>query len=287
MRFLAELAMKRPVNALVICAISAALPLTFWLAAAIVGLVTLRKGQTEGIKVLSGAILGIIVGAILTGTFVAYVAVMLMCPVSVVLALVLRNTQSWAWTLVTASACGILLALTATVVLAEPFKAINQELISMMQQSGQQGGLYEQLILSLTAHNALPVLMAGGSVDMSVLSLILARYWQSALFNPGGFRAEFHALRLQPWMVLTLIIAAGLISLWTMFALEPVLMPLLIAGTALIHGLVAKKELGGVWITVFYIALLLFTPYVLPLLLLMAMADAWIDFRARIRPSSN
>ena len=286
MRFLAELAMKRPVNALVISAISAALPLTFWLAAAIVGLVTLRRGQTEGIKVLSGAILGIIIGVISTGTFVAYVAVMLMCPMSVILALVLRNTQSWAWTLITASGCGILLALTASVVLVEPFQAINQELINIVQQSGQQD-VYEQLILPLTTHNALPILMAGGSVDMSVMSLILARYWQSALFNPGGFRAEFHALRLQPWMVLTLIVAAGLISLWTMFALEPVLMPLLIAGTALIHGLVAKKELGGVWITVFYIALLLFSPYVLPLLLLMAMADAWIDFRTRIRPSSN
>ncbi|WP_428239662.1 hypothetical protein [Gynuella sp.] len=286
MKFLAELAMKQPVNAFVISAISAALPLTFWLAAAIVGLVTLRKGQTEGIKALSGAILGIVIGAVSTGSLTAYVTVILMCPVVVILALVLRNTQSWAWTLMSASGCGIVLAITAAFALEEPFKAINQELVNFVQQSGQNG-LYEQLIMTLTEKNALPMLMAGGSVDMAILSLILARYWQSALFNPGGFRVEFHALRLQPWMVLTLIAMAGLISLWSLFALEPTIMPLLISGTALIHGIVAKKELGGVWLTVFYIALLLFTLYALPFILLLAIADAWFDFRTRIRPSSN
>lgn len=33
---------------------------------------------------------------------------------------------------------------------------------------------------------------------VSLLCLMLGRYWQSVLYNPGGFGLEFRALRLSP-----------------------------------------------------------------------------------------
>ena len=42
------------------------------------------------------------------------------------------------------------------------------------------------------------MLGAGTAAMMSVLCLLLARYWQAALYNPGGFGEEFRALQYSP-----------------------------------------------------------------------------------------
>src|SRR5690606_23988565 len=41
-------------------------------------------------------------------------------------------------------------------------------------------------------------LMAALLQIVSLLCLMLGRYWQSVLYNPGGFGLEFRALRLSP-----------------------------------------------------------------------------------------
>ena len=58
-------------------------------------------------------------------------------------------------------------------------------------------------------------------------------------------------------------------------------LPLMFAGIALVHGLTSMKSRG--LIIVFYVALVFFTPYLLMLLALLAVIDAFVDFRARVR----
>jgi len=47
---------------------------------------------------------------------------------------------------------------------------------------------------------------------MSICLLMLARWWQAVLYNPGGFQQEFHQFKLQPaiaMMLMVLFLAAS------------------------------------------------------------------------------
>jgi len=58
--------------------------------------------------------------------------------------------------------------------------------------------------------------------------------------------------------------------------------PLVFAGMALLHGLVAKGKLARFWLVGLYVSLLLFMQLVYPLLVMLAVADSLIDFRGRL-----
>ncbi len=57
--------------------------------------------------------------------------------------------------------------------------------------------------------------------------------------------------------------------------------PLVFAGLALIHGLVAQKRLARFWLVGLYVTLLLFMQLIYPLLVVLAIVDSLIDFRGR------
>ena len=81
---------------------------------------------------------------------------------------------------------------------------------------------------------------------------------------------------------LVLATTGFLIDPW-MLRFTPVgALPLMFAGIALVHGLTSMRESRGL-IIVFYAALVFFTPYLLMLLALLAVIDAFVDFRARVR----
>lgn len=279
MKALAEFAIRSRVHVIAVSVIGAVFPLTFWISAALVGLVTLRKGQTEGSQALIAALVGGMIGYFTTG----FPLSLLVAPALYILALVLRQTVSWAWTLMTASGLGLIGIFLSYQFLGDFFGQFMAELETLFDSQGMTSSADQQLLDLM--RQGLPALFPAGVMDLAVLCLFLARYWQSALFNPGGFREEFHQLRLQPWMAMVLILVGALLSSWNWFAMEPVIMPLLIAALALAHGLVAKKDLGGPWIAALYIGLLILSPYLLPLLIMAAIADTWLDIRGRVKPA--
>jgi hypothetical protein len=116
---------------------------------------------------------------------------------------------------------------------------------------------------------------------------MLARSWQAKLYNPGGFRKEFHALRLSPaTAVICVVIMVG----GSVIGLNPMLMgwagglPLFLAALALVHGTVGRKELSVQWLVLFYMALVFLGPSLMILLLVLAFVDSWLDIRGRIKP---
>ena len=74
-------------------------------------------------------------------------------------------------------------------------KLVDWYLAFTADAGGQQGvtaeaqGLARQVIMGL---------FAMGQAYAMISFLVLARWWQSQLYNPGGLRAEFHQLRLPP-----------------------------------------------------------------------------------------
>ncbi len=115
--------------------------------------------------------------------------------------------------------------------------------------------------------------------------LALARSWQSGLYNPGGFRDEFHAFRLSLREILVLA-ACGILGvlLNVPAVLLLVWIPLLVAGIALVHGYIGLKGMSGLWLIGIYFLLLTTWPTIL-ILLLLALTDVFADFRARLAGS--
>jgi hypothetical protein len=123
---------------------------------------------------------------------------------------------------------------------------------------------------------------------LAICLTMMARWWQALLYNPGGFRQEFHGLRLPPRLAMALaalFLAASfgvpVLAGWVLYFV----MPLFFAGLALVHGLVGLKKLSGLWLGAFY--MLLLSPVVAQLLTVAALFDSWYDFRSRVEATDE
>ncbi|MCY1285608.1 hypothetical protein D9M68_575740 [compost metagenome] len=284
MRALAEFIMRGRMQATLVVAGSAALPLLFWLSAAAGSLVLLRRGLSDAFGIVFWAML-----PALGWWYFGEPRTLMVLLGTLGLALVLRASQSWIRVLLCSVALGVVYGVVLGAAFREPIEAIAAELQKLMPQ--MLGGLHQQLpVEEQTRLNALlaPVLtglMAALLQIVSLLCLMLGRYWQAALYNPGGFGREFRALRLPPSLAMLLL--AGMLlgpNLGVQAAMLTPLcsVPLAFAGAALIHGLVADGKLARFWLVGLYVTLLLFMQLIYPLLAVFAVVDSLIDFRGRL-----
>lgn len=303
MKALAAFTMRGRASAVLVMAVAAVL---FWLfppfmvvSAAALALVTLRRGAAESLLLLvlaGSAATGL--AALVLGTPWPMLDVLLAGWLPLwLLALMLRATVSLARTLQVAAALGLVGVLLCYLVLGDPAAWWNSLLEPLRQEAARLGptlpaaerdtldrmlALLGEWAPFLPGHLASMILLNG------LLALFLGRGWQAALFNPGGFRTEFHALRLgRPLAGLTLVLLAGaLLSGWvplTNLAL-PLSVLYTVQGIALVHALAFARSLSLAWLLLFYLLLL---PLLSQLVLALGLADAWIDLRARLRPKAQ
>ncbi|HUH36823.1 MAG TPA: hypothetical protein VL027_02650 [Spongiibacteraceae bacterium] len=256
-----------------------------WLGIAAVALVTLRRGSGEGIYLLLWALLpaGVIAAV---GNDIGPVGTLV---TTVVMALVLRNTVSWPSTLLAGVVVAVLFGFALQVLGADylaGLRALFDELFTQMRSQlddGQGALLKSPEVLQIAG------LLGLSNLASSVACLLLARWWQSLLYNPGGFRSEWLALRLSPVAVAALLgLAAVLIALgqpYRFWVLLPVV-PLILAGFALAHAVAARRGWGGGALVLFYLVWLL-VDWAKLALLVVAAADSWLDLRRRVKPRLN
>jgi len=280
MQGLAQFVMRGRLQALIVACVSAGTVLFFWVGAAALALVTLRKGWVEGLILLLWALLPAGLALYLAREFAPLAAFL----GSFATALVLRTTVSWPATLVVAALCG---AATGLVMLGFAGAYVG-EIKAMVDQFIQQyqSTLAEQgQTLQLSAPSAGFIVGIFALVDGLTVTLcvILGRYWQAALYNPGGFGAEFRQLRLPPALALALLavavgclLAGGAALPWGYLAT----LPCLFAGIGLVHGMAGLRQLRRGWLVLFYLLLVLINP-MKELVILAAVADSWFDFRRR------
>lgn len=280
MRALAEYVMKGRSQAVLAVVFATGTVLFAWLGAAIVALVVLRKGTKQGSFVLFWGLLPATYLATVgdTGPIVTLLGTTLT-------AVVLRVTGSWSWALVTAVGSGLLTAVVLSTVGAGYVELILQLLRDTFAELAKQSANADASN-PLVLPTALQIagLMGLTNAFTAAMCLLLARWWQALLYNPGGFQAEFHRLRLAPQLTVLLIALGLALSLmgsdfrfWAViFAL-----PLVFAGFALIHGLAGHKQLKNSWLGLIYGGWLMLTP-VRAVVLLLAVADSWLDFRSRL-----
>ena len=116
-------------------------------------------------------------------------------------------------------------------------------------------------------------------------TVALARWAQSVVYNPGGFGAEFHALRLgAPVAVFAgVVFVAGVLTgvpLLTNLALVLVVM-YSVQGVAVMHGVVAGANLHWAWLVPPYVLATVLPPHMLAMFAMLGLIDFWVDFRRR------
>jgi hypothetical protein len=121
---------------------------------------------------------------------------------------------------------------------------------------------------------------------MQVSLLLFARFLQSHLYNPGGFQAEFHALRLSRWTSAPLLLC----FLWAGFSPENqlavqaaalVAMLFGIAGLAWLHWYMKERQLSKRWVVGLYAILFVLSAWALPVLVVIAVLDSHLDLRKK------
>ncbi|WP_422449893.1 MULTISPECIES: hypothetical protein [unclassified Endozoicomonas] len=282
MRGLAELVMRGPKQAMILATVFACIPMLFWVSAAIISLVVLRRGTSEGLKILTWAVLPGIAWAAM-GQFSTIIGLTTI----VALALVLRQTVSWQKTLLALLPAGAFIALVMAQLAPQQIALISELVMTLVRDYVQQAGQSTDDLVAgigpLVEYGVIGVITWFNLV-ICILGLVLARSWQAQLFNPGGFREEFHQIRL-PFPVAMGLLAFTLVGATVvpyMLVLVPAAtLPLLVAGLAMIHGLVRMRQLGSFWLVGFYILLIFVTQLAYPVIVLTACLDSLFDFRAR------
>jgi hypothetical protein len=270
MRGLAEFVMKGRKQAIIAALVLGIFPLVNLLTPVITGLVALRKGSGEAATIVAFAILPL-AGWAMVGDVIPLILLLGITA----LALVLRETESWEFTLLSAIVVGVVV---------EVYLRMQPELLDLLLQRMQeyfQANQVEGLELS-DIRAFLPSIFGAVYMFLSVLLLMLARWMQAALFNPGGFRKEVHSLRIEHKVTLVLVLLMLMADFgvlipdgWILYTV----IPLLVAGVALVHGLVARRNLSSMWLVAFYALLML--PLAMQLVVLAAIVDSWYDFRGR------
>ncbi|GEN25496.1 hypothetical protein HCU01_34450 [Halomonas cupida] len=254
--------------------------MVFWFGSAIVALVALRRGVTNSLPVAAASLVP--AGWWWTQGEPVPLATTLL---ALLMAAVLRSRVRWSEALIAGAVGGMVLTQLGvyasgldTGLLLEQMRQAWPDYVSMIDQMAAEYGISSQQMLT----ELIVLVRACAAPSLAVLALILARAWQAGLYNPGGFREEFHALRLnsRELLVLVALLAVGYITAHGEVAYLAGL-PILMAGIGLIHGVVGRKGMNGVWLVAFYVMLIILQPMIL-IVLVVAMLDTLLDIRRRL-----
>ncbi len=298
MRAFAQFIMRGRLQAMLVAVTAALLSLFLpplnYLSGAVVALVTLRRGGLDGLTIVIGAGLVMALFAAVSpispmnaGVFAAVVWL----PVWL-LALVLRQVVSLPVTLMVAALIGLASVLLTYVLVGNPADVWRTTLGNVLReiplpQQSDTPAMMTTVIAQVAPH--MTGMLAAAIILSVLLSVLLARWWQSLLYNPGGFRREFHGLRLSRNFALlcTGVLAASLLSSGKLQELAANMMIVLVVvyllhGLALVHGLVAAKGMRTAWLAGIYVLSLFILPQLALLLATAAFVDSWLDFRGRL-----
>ncbi|QKT04708.1 hypothetical protein HUS23_13255 [Ectothiorhodospiraceae bacterium 2226] len=260
-----------------------------WVSGAAVGLVALRHGAHEAllVTVIATAVAGAIAWPLTGGPQLAIaLALAVWLPVWLA-ALVLYQTVSLPSALQMAALVAALFVAAVHLLVPDPAAWWSEVLHNLQGQLGEDAApLFEH---ADEAARLMTGMLAAVMLINIGASLLLARWWQARLYNPGGFREEFHGLRLgQPMALLGLgLIAVGaLMPGWLgSFALDLLWvlgLLFLVQGVAVVHGLAGARGLHVGWLVGLYAVLLFTFPMGAVVLALLGVGDTWLNLRALV-----
>jgi len=304
MRGLASFVMRGRGQATLVVAttavLSALVPPVSWLSSGALALVTLRKGNREGLLVLVAALVGAgVLSQLSLGSPLPALsfALVLWLPV-LIMAVVLRTTVSLGAAMAVAGLLGLVAVAVVHVLLGDPGPWWVAVLGPMIEPALQ--GMDAQQALGVrdsidAASGYLTGLMVAAGLFNLVLGLVIGRLWQAGLYNPGGFRRDFHALRLpRVAAIVAIVLFAAVLALGGMPGVVAdmaavTVVPCALAGLGLVHGLVGGRKGGVIWLVGLYLLLVLALPEMSVALAAMGLANAWFGLVERfgVKPGTS
>lgn len=278
MRSLAEFIMRGRAQACLVALLGVLVPL---IGPAAVGLVTLRKGSVEGALVALWASLPFVV-SYFAGQSSPFVAVMSILALAntLIVANVLRGTASWSLALVSDVCVAVGFVVVAGVVFRTDLGVMMTDLTELFVSVSEQ--LEKDYVMPDTS--GVLAWVAWMTAFSALLGVVVARWWQALLFNPGGFQQEFQGIRLESKVglgcLLLVILGFTLLSEFQ-FWLQLASIPLIVCGLSLLHYTAKVKKAGGYWLVLMYLGLFL-GPVMSGLLVALGAIDSVLNLRARL-----
>jgi len=277
-RTLAEFIMRGRAQACLVALLGVLVPL---IGPAAVGLVTLRKGSFEGALVTLWASLPFVV-SYFAGQSSPFIAVMSILALAntLIVANVLRGTASWSLALVSDVCVAVGFVVVAGVVFQTDLGVMMSDLTELFVSVSEQ--LEKDYVMPDTS--GVLAWVAWMTAFSALLGVVVARWWQALLFNPGGFQQEFQGIRLESKVGLgcSLLVILGFTLLSEFqFWLQLASIPLIVCGLSLLHYTAKVKKAGGYWLVLMYLGLFL-GPVMSGLLVALGAIDSVLNLRARL-----
>lgn len=273
--------------------LSLLLPPVSIVSSASVALVTLRRGWYEGLYVLLCSCLSAaVLGFFLFGSFqfaLLYGAV-LWLPIWLI-STVLREGKHLSVAVEIAVLLGVAGVIGFYLYVTDPallWNTILSQMVQPMLASGSDIPVDEVKQSVKMFSHYMTGGIAAGTVYGLLFGLFLARWWQAALYNPGGFRKEYLTLKVRPKVasgsLLVLALAwfmSGTVSeiSWNILIIFVVLYTFV--GTAILHTAFSVMKTKRFMVPFLYITLVL-VPHMIAVVVVVGVIDAWLDLRSKI-----
>jgi len=240
-------------------------PFAYLLSGVPVGLVVLSRGALIGIQIIIGSLFAMelfaLIAQIPPQVSIA-LAIVVWVPVWLC-AITLRSTGSQGVMVLVAGMIGIVFIVTMYLGTDDVAAWWQHWLVAWIDSAlpAETGLQYKQVLEPVMP--LLNAMMAAGLVLSMVLTMFIARWWQARLFNPGGFMKEFMSLHLHRMLLLP----AALGFLIMMLSNEPmhsllrdclviIVFLYMFHGIAMVHKIVKRRNLPGIWLFWMYFMLL-------------------------------
>lgn len=257
-----------------------------------IALFTLRKGTLEGLYVLlyataaTALLTGLLAGDVTVSLIIAVSCLTMWLPIWIV-AIVLREGRHLSLTIEVAVLMAVLGVIGFYLYADDPALIWQQAFAPFLEQLPKDAGIeidkLQEGIAKLSHY--MTGIFAASSLFGLLFSLFLARWWQSVLYNPGGFKAEFLTLRTGARLAIISIViitaakmSSGAFSelAWNIVILLFVLY--MFIGTSVLHTLFANMKHSQYLVPMLYITLFL-VPHVLLPVAIVGLCDAWLNLR--------
>ena len=255
----------------------------------IMALVSLSQSLLESLGVLVGAaILTALAASLIFTTTVPVVGAALILWVPVLCgARILRASNDLPATLLVLTLLAVLLVAVLHLLFGDTGawweERLNPVLKPALENQGLDSSIVGQIAPWVTG------LLATALLVGIVLSLLLGRWWQAVVFNRGSFGEEFRRLqfgRIMAGVTLLIWAATGVPDLPWHSGFRDIgmvlVVPFVLAGLAVLHGLVHSLGLHKGWLVAVYAMMIVASPAVELLLAFLGLADSWLNIRQRV-----
>ncbi len=296
MQPLAQYVMDHRSKAIFAAMILATLPLALaqWLALAVLALVTLVKGPRQSALVLAWMVLPSLALALTILPYLLWDFLLFGAVFTWLLAGLFYYTRSW----IVLLECGTCLSILAVWGLHGWYPNLTEEWVPRLREvytaltDMMEGPAPDVDVEQLLRQQAFYATGTYAAIYLmrAVFAVAIGRYMQSLLYNPGGFREEFLALRLgkvSAVVMTMLLLAAALGVVYPMYALPVLLIPCLVLIMSMMHSLSSMVQPGWLSLTMLYGTFLLFLPQSFAVWVSLVVLDPLVDLRNKLKHMVN